>query len=282
MNLFYDDRDDSVHQRLGSRILYWLDDLGGIPIGESESDDEGFVFSVAGSISDYEELVANRPNIRDRASQRLPLASLESVLDHLISASVEVPMSRTWRLAWNEELPEDITYPLFVRASSGSLKLGGSISRVRNASELLLEAAELRRLLGWSALIIAREWKECVPAGTSTYGTLPQEIRVWIVDGKPFAWSFLHLKAIPKPTGFPPSTSDLHELAELAERVSIAFDSRCLVVDFARELERGWTFVDAGSGSSAGEDHEGVFKAVASKLKGKKFPFHNDSVGGVF
>lgn len=54
MNLFYDDRDDSVHQRLGSRILYWLDDLGGIPIGESESDDEGFVFSVAGSISDYE------------------------------------------------------------------------------------------------------------------------------------------------------------------------------------------------------------------------------------
>ena len=70
MNLFYDVRDDSVHQRLGSRILYWLDDLGGIPIGESESDDDGFVFSVAGSISDYEELVADRPNIRDRARDR--------------------------------------------------------------------------------------------------------------------------------------------------------------------------------------------------------------------
>ena len=282
MNLFYDDRDDSVHQRRGSRILYWLDDLGAKPIGESEPDEDGFVFSVAGSISDYEELVADRPNLQDRANQRLPLLSLESVLDRLISASVEVPMSRTWRLAWNEELPEDISYPLFVRASSSSLKVGGSISRVRNANELLLEAAELRRLLGWSALIIAREWKECVQSGNSTYGSLPQEMRVWVVDGKPFAWSFLHLKAIPKPIGFPASTSDLLELAELAERVSIAFDSRCLVVDFAREVQRGWTFVDAGSGSSAAEDHEGVFKAMASKLLGKKFPFHSDSVGGVF
>ncbi len=282
MNLFYDDRDDSVHQRRGSRILYWLDDLGAKPMGESEPDEEGFVFSVAGAISDFEDLVEDRPNFRDRANQRLPLMSLESVLDRLISVAVVIPMSRTWRLAWNEEIPEDITYPLFVRASSGSLKLAGSISRVRNANELLLEEAELRRLLGWNALIIAREWKECVPAGTSTYGTLPQEIRVWVVDGKPFAWSFLHLKAIPKPIGFPPSSADLLELAELAERVSNAFDSRCMVVDFAREVQRGWTFVDAGSGSSAGEDHEGVFKAVASKLLGKKFPFHADSVGGVF
>ena len=282
MNLFYDDQDDTVHQRRESRILYWLDDLGAKPISECEPDDSGFLFSVAGAISDYEDLVADRPNLRDRPNERLPLMSLESILDSLISSSVELPMSRTWRLAWNDAIPEDITYPLFVRASDSSLKLGGSVSRVRNINELLLEAAELRRLLGWNALVIAREWKECVQSGTSTYGTLPQEIRVWVIEGKSFAWSFQHLNAIPSPVGFPPSPADLHELAAMAERAATAFESQCLVVDFAREVERGWTFVDAGPGSCASTDHEGVFKAVASRLVEKKFAFHNDPVGGVF
>ncbi len=281
MNLFYDERDDAVHQRRGSRILYWLDDLKAIPISESEPDDAGFLFSVAGAISDFEDLVVDRPLIYDRVEDRLPLMSLESVLDRMSAASIEVPMSRTWRLAWNDALPEDLVYPLLVRASHSSLKLAGSVSRVRNASELQLEAAEVRRLLGWNALVMARELKECVPAGTGTYGTMPQEIRVWVIDGNPFAWSFQHLKDIPKPDGFPPSQSDLLHLSSLAEKVASAFGSRCIVVDFARELQRGWTFIDAGSGSSASTDHEGVFKAVASKLCGKNFLFHSNPVGGV-
>jgi len=282
MNLFYDERDDSVHQRLQSRILYWLDDLRAIPISESEPDAEGFLFSVAGSISDYEDLVVDRPLIRDRAEERLPLMSLASVLDRLDVLKVDVPISRTWRLAWNVTLPDDLVYPLVVRPSDSSLKLAGSVSRVRNATELQLEAAELRRLLGWSALVIAREWKECIHAGTGTYGTLPQEIRVWVIDGEPFAWSFQHLRDIPKPDGFPPSSSDLILLKSLAKLVATAFDARCIVVDFARELQRGWTFIDAGSGSAASTDNEGVFKAVASKLCGKNFPFHSNSVGGAF
>ena len=281
MNLFHDDRDDSVHQRRGSRILYWLDDLNAKPIADSEPD-EGFFFSAAGSISDYAEMVADRPNLSDRAEERLPLMSLASVLDSMATSSVDVPMSRTWRLAWNEPIPEDVVYPLFVRASDSSLRLGGTVSRVRNANELTLEAEEIRRLLGWNALVIAREWKECVPAGTGTYGVLPQEIRLWVVDGKPFAWSFQHLKAVPSPIGFPPSKGDLLLLAGYAEQVAVAFESRCIVIDFAREVHRGWTFVDAGSGSSAVTDHEGVFKAVASRLIGKKFSFHADSVGGLF
>jgi hypothetical protein len=283
MNLFYDDRDDYVHQQRGSRILYWLDDLNGIPIADLQSNsDDGFFFSVAGSISDYAELVVDRPNLRDRSEERLPLMSLASVLDRLSAKAVDVPMSRTWRLAWNEPIPDDIVYPLFVRASDSSLKLGGAISRVRNANELLLEAEEIRRLLGWNSLVLAREWKECVPAGTGTYGVLPQEIRVWVVDGKAFAWSFQHLKEVPLPMGFPPSAADLQQLSAYAERVAAAFESRCLVVDFACEVHRGWTFVDAGSASSAMTDHEGVFKAVASKLIGKNFPFHSDKVGGRF
>ena len=281
MYLFYDDRDDSVHQRRGSRILYWLDDLGGIPINESLSDDEGYLFSVAGAISDYEDLVEDRPLILERAEDRLPLMSLASILDRMSNANVQVPMSRTWRLEWNDSLPEDLIYPLFVRASDSSLKLGGSVSRVRNASELQLEMEELRRLLGWNALVIVREWKECVQAGTSTYGPLPKEVRVWVIDGKPFAWSFQHIQAIPKPAGFPPSDKELTLLATFAEQVATAFSARCVVVDFALELERGWTFIDAGSGSSASTDHESVFKAVASKLVGKKFTSHSNAVGGV-
>ena len=78
------------------------------------------------------------------------------------------------------------------------------------------------------------------------------------------------------------SLADLHALSVLADRTATAFKSRCVYVDFAREVERGWTFVDAGPGSCASTDHEGVFKAVASRLIEKKFAFRNDSVGGVF
>ncbi len=35
MQLFYDPRDDPYHERIGSRILYWLDDVDAIPLDEA-------------------------------------------------------------------------------------------------------------------------------------------------------------------------------------------------------------------------------------------------------
>jgi hypothetical protein len=175
-----------------------------------------------------------------------------------------------------------LTFPLFVRTAQSSLKLGGRISRVRNRAELDTESAELRRVLGWDALILAREWHEFAEAGSGVYGPVPQEVRVWVVDGVPYAWSFHHLGIVASPKGFPPSAADLRLLATLAGRVGAALQSQCVVADFAREAGGGWTFIEAGPGSCAGTSHEGVFKAVAARLRGERSIVRADAVGGIF
>jgi hypothetical protein len=70
MDLFYDLRDDRYHERLGSQILYWLDDLGAIPLDEAGPDAEGFLFAGARPIDDYRELIDGRPLVRDRPEER--------------------------------------------------------------------------------------------------------------------------------------------------------------------------------------------------------------------
>jgi hypothetical protein len=133
--------------------------------------------------------------------------------------------------------------------------------------ELASEAAELRRALGWDALVLAREWLDLVAAGESRYGPVPQEVRIWVVDGVPFAWSFHHLHVVPKPRGFPPSADDWAELRRLAGKVGSAFRSRLVVADFAHCVDGRWWFIEAGPGSCAGTAHEAVFKSVARRLR---------------
>jgi|GEM_PF-988401 len=282
IHLFYDDRDDHAHEARGSRILYWLDDLGARPFAEARPEDRGFLFAGARSLADYARLVEKHPLIRDRPEERAPLLQLDSTLDALAAAGVEVPTPRTWRLDLDAPLPDDLTFPLFVRAAHTSLKLGGRISRVRGPDELETEAAELRRILGWDALLLAREWHDLAEAGRGMYAPIPQEVRVWVVDGEPYAWSFHFLNNLPKSAGFPPSRADLRTLAHLSQQVASAFRSRCVVADFAREALGDWLFIEAGPGSCAGTAHEGVFKAVAARLGGGQLPFQPDAVGGLF
>ena len=80
--------------------------------------------------------------VLDRLSE--PLLHLDSVLHTLESASVQVPMPRTWVLPLDAPLPEDLAFPLFVRTAESSWKKGGQISRVRTARELEDEASVLR------------------------------------------------------------------------------------------------------------------------------------------
>jgi hypothetical protein len=185
-------------------------------------------------------------------------------------------------LPLDAELPEDLTFPLFVRTAFSSLKLGGRVSKVRTRRQLESEMAELRRLLGWDALILARAWCEFATAGQSVYGPVPQEVRTWIADGRPHAWSFHYLNIVAEPEGFPPSEPDLEELQTLALRVGTAFTSRLVVADFARDRHGDWIFIEAGPGSCAGTAHEQVFKSVASHLRGEGYHFTNTRTGGVF
>jgi hypothetical protein len=160
VELFYDDRDDRLHEARGSQTQYWLDDLGARPLAEAGPADQGFLFAGARPIADYRGLVASLPLVRDRPEEREPLLRLDTVLDTLARAGVNVPTPRTWRLPLDAPLPDDLTFPLFVRTAATSLKLGGRVSKVRSLDELAAEAAELRRVLGWDALILAREWVE--------------------------------------------------------------------------------------------------------------------------
>src|SRR5262249_33853959 len=198
MELFYDSRDDAYYEKRGLQTLYWLDDLGAKPLDEARPQDEGFLFAGARPLADYRRLVARLPLVRDRPGEREPLLRLDAVLDALASANVSVPAPRTWRLPLDAPLPDDLTFPLFVRTVESSWKRSGSISRVKNAAELEAESAALRRALGWDALILAREWLELAPAGEGRYGPGPQEGRGWIGDGGPLAWSFPYLNVVHK------------------------------------------------------------------------------------
>jgi hypothetical protein len=280
MQLLYDPRDDVHHERIGSQILYWLDDLGALPLEEANPTEEGFLFAGARSSDDYRRLLARLPLVRDRPEEREPLLCLDRVLQTLRVAGVSVPTPRTWVLPLDAPLPDDLTFPLFVRTAESSWKKGGHISRVKTAAELMDEAALLRRALGWDAVILARQWLELASAGEGRYGPLPQEIRTWVVDGIPFAWSFHYLDLVPGPAGFPPSTENLATLRQPAGTVASAFHSRLVVADFARDLQGKWWLIEAGPGSCAGTGHEAVFKAVAGRLRGETAKWKGDAGGG--
>jgi hypothetical protein len=279
MLLLYDLRDDAYHERLGSRLLYWLDDLDARPLDEA-GPEEGFLFAGARPLDDYRHLVGPFPPVRDRPEERGPLLRLDTVLEALKHASVRVSAPKTWVMPLDSPLPEDLAFPLFVRTAESSWKKGGHISRVRTAKELEDEASVLRRALGWDATILARQWLDLAPAGQGPYGPVPQEVRTWAVDGVPSAWSFHYLRVVPGPAGFPPSPGDLAELRRLAGEVASAFRSRLVVADFARGRDGRWWFTEAGPGSCAGTDHEAVFKAVARRLRGEEAGLEADKVGG--
>ena len=154
------------------------------------------------------------------------------------------------------------------------------MSRVKNVRQLEEEAGLLRRAFQWDATIIARQWLELAPAGSWRYGEAPQEIRVWIVDHVPAAWSFHYLQAVPKPEGFPRSAEDLRTLARYAAEIGPLFRSRLIAADFARTKSGAWYFLEAGAGACSGTAHEAVFKAVARKLAHQPANLEGDAVGG--
>jgi len=280
MQLLFDSRDNAYHQKLGSRVLDWLDDLGAIPLDEAEISDKGFLFAGARPIGDYRALVSRHPLVRDRPDEREPLLRLDTVLESLNRHDVNLPMPTTWLLPLGAPLPTDLTFPLFVRTAESSWKKGGYISRVKSTNELEEEAFVLRRALGWDATVLVRQWLDLATAGEGRYGLVPQEIRVWVVDKIPCAWSFHYMNIVPNPVGFPPSDDDLAVLRQQAGEVGTAFNSRLVVADFARGRDGRWWFIEAGPGSCAGTSHEAVFKAVARRLQGERVDLAADIVGG--
>jgi len=143
--------------------------------------------------------------------------------------------------------------------------LGGKISKVYSEKQLTDEAFELRRAFGIDQPILARQWLDIISVGQNSYGPVPLEIRTWIVDSVPFAWSFHHLQLDDPPKHFPFSKADVDRIRELASRINF-FESRLVCADFVKCTDGSWMFLEAGPGSCAGTSHEFVFKSVAAKL----------------
>ena len=108
---------------------------------------------------------------------------------------------------------------------------------MRNLKQLNDKVELLRRAFGWNVPILARQWLNIAVAGTWMFGKAPQEVRVWIVDKAPAAWSFHYLHAVPNPSGFPPSVQDLQLLGSLARQVAATFRSRLIAADLC-EIEK--------------------------------------------
>jgi hypothetical protein len=280
MNVYYDARDVKHAAKLGDRRFEWLDELGARPIQDADLDVEGFLFGYQNGIEDLQKLLADRPHIRDRAEEREDLIYLDRILSRLDKANVKIPGPRSWVLQIDDPPPPDLTFPLFVRTASSSWKRGGQVSRVRNLKELDDEVGLLRKAFQWDATIVVREWLDLAAAGEWRYGTAPQEIRTWIVDHVPLAWSFHYLHVVPRPKGFPPSPDELKALAGYANEIGRAFDSRLIAADFVRSKNGTWSFLEAGPGACCGTAHEDVFKAVARRLAGESVELDGDDVGG--
>lgn len=280
MNLYYDKTDLSYARKLRDERLRWLIELGATDIATAPLDAEGFLFSYAHGDEHYRRLVGNRPGIADRPEHREELSQLDGVLRRLQERQVRVPMPRTWTIGIDDPLPDDLTFPLFVRTPKSSWKRGGTQARAANARQLIDEMAMLRRVFGWDAPILAREWIDVAVAGRFMFGDAPYEVRVWVVDQQPAAWSFHYLHVVASPAGFPPSAAELQSLADMAGGIGTAFASRLIAVDFIRDSRGAWWFLEAGPGAAAGTAHEAVFKYVAERLRGGVGLLVGDAVGG--
>jgi hypothetical protein len=280
MNLLYN-RDDLRHARkLRDGRFRWLEELGATELHEAGRDEPGFLFGYQLGVEALRRQVADRSNVRDRPEEREELVRLDDVLRGLEEHGVDVPTPRTWVLQVDEGPPPDLEFPLFVRTPTSSWKRGGQQAKVTSLRELTGEIDLLRRVFGWDVPILARRWLDLAVAGEWMFGKAPQEVRVWVVDGTPAAWSFHYLHAVPDPRGFPPSRTDLRLLTELAARVASPFRSRLVAADFVRDRRGDWHFLEAGPGAVAGTAHETVFKTVARRLVGEQAEWAGDAVGG--
>jgi hypothetical protein len=225
-------------------------------------------------------LVAHHPLVTDRPEDRQALVRLDDVLWRLNETGVVVPSPKTWIMGIDDPLPDDLEFPLFVRTPKSSWKRGGSQARVNNLKQLNDEAELLRRAFGWETPILARQWINVAVAGKFMFGDAPQEVRVWLVDGKPIAWSFHYLHVVTNPVGFPPSDADLQLLKEMAAGIGAAFQARLIAADFVRDRAGKWWFLEAGPGAAAGTAHEAVFKFVADRIRGGNASLADDAVGG--
>lgn len=224
MRLLYDSDDFPHAKKLKDERLQWLQELGATDLQRADPSVMGFLFGYWHGMDHLHRLSARYPNIRDRPEEKEELIRLDQVLERLAKNGIEMPTPRTWILRIDEEPPADLEFPLFVRTPVSSWKRGGDQAKVRNFKELQDEVELLRRAFGWDVPILARQWLNLAVAGTWMFGNAPQEVRVWIADKEPVAWSFHYLHAVPTRAVFHRATTTSSFLPILRHESQAPFD----------------------------------------------------------
>lgn len=281
MQLLNDKNDIPYANKRGDSRIRWLVEAGAVPIQNIGGNAEGFFFGYQVPIEAYRSLIHGFPLLRDQPEDRIQLTRLEDVLSRIRSEQLQVLSPRTWVIPVDVALPVDLAFPLFVRTSTSSWKRGGQISKVRNLKQLQDECELLRRAFRWDATILAREWINFSVAGHWRYGDVPRELRVWVVDKVPYAWSFHYLNVVPEPRGFPPNDLEFERIKDASRGIGSVFSSRLIAADFACDTCGRWHFLEAGPGACSGTAHESVFKAVATKLVGQQLDLQFNTTGGL-
>jgi hypothetical protein len=280
MQLFFHEADLPTASKLGDRRIQWLQEIGAAELTSVNRNEPGFLFGYDRGESHFCDLIGDRPFVQDRPESLGELLLFDRVLGRLQRESITICSPQTWVAKVDEPLPDDLAYPVFVRTAQSSWKRGGNQSRANNETELVEEMELLRRTFGWDATTLIRKWLDIAVAGKWKYGDVPREIRVWIVDSKPVAWSFHYLGVVAEPMGFPPNLPDRQMIRREATKIASPFSARLMVVDFVQTKHEGWYFLEAGPGAVAGTAHEGVFKFVAKSLRGDTAICPSDAVGG--
>ena len=189
LKLVYDRYDLPNAKKLGDNRLSWLQELGATELFDCRPDDRGFLFSYEQGEEHLGRQVGNRPGIHDQPGERKDLVRLDDILRNLEVHGVEVPTPRTWTLRIDDLPPSNLEFPFFVRTPKSSWKRGGQQAKVNNLRQLNDETELLRRAFGWDTPIIVRQWLDLAVAGRWMFGDAPQEVRVWVVNSEPVAWS---------------------------------------------------------------------------------------------
>jgi hypothetical protein len=279
MNLLFD-KDDEQRALKGDARFQWLRQIGATLLEDADADEPGFLFGYDQGESALERQLRGHPHVHDRPDERAELTGLDNILSAMVIGAADIPTPRSWVLRIDDPEPDDLVFPLFVRTARSSWKRGGEAAKVSSRRQLADEIALLRRSFQWDATIVARVWLDLAPAGEWPFGEVPQEVRVWIVNREPVAWSFHYLAAVRNPRGFPPLPQELRLLHVYSQAIGKLFRSRLIAADYAKDRTGKWHFLEAGPGGCSGTAHEAVFKAVARTLRGEVVAWHGDECGG--
>lgn len=280
MQLLFHTSDLETAVKLGDKRLQWLREIGAAELSQSTCKERGFLFCYDRGENTYRDRIANHPLVMERPESIGELLSLDKVLSHLQQKSIAIQTPQTWVVNLDEPLPKDLSYPVFVRTAKSSWKRGGRQSRVENEQQLIEEMELLRQAFDWDATILIRQWLDLAIVGEWRYGEVPREIRVWVVDGVPVAWSFHYLGAVTNPKGLSLGDADRQLLRREAKKIASPFSARLLAIDFVQTKQNDWFFLELAPGAMAGTAHESVFKFVAKSLRGDSTICPSNDVGG--